>query len=141
VRTSSVSFGCRFRDVLSLLSIGDTRCPLLFSSILFQSISQLIGRRTKNLYFEEYWPPFWGFFTDDDGKLFVLTPEEGLNPGEYWYDIFNSDGVFIGRLSLSNSKDLHSYPFTVKAKNKRLYCLRKKESGFKELIVYKMTWE
>jgi len=95
----------------------------------------------KNLYFEEYWPPFWDLFTDDEGSLFVLTPEEGVNPGEYWHDIFNSDGVFISRLSLSNSKDLHSYPFTVKSKNKLLYCLREKESGFKELIVYKMIWE
>jgi tetratricopeptide (TPR) repeat protein len=36
--------------VISLLSIGDTRCPLSFSSILFQSIFQLIGRRTKKAY-------------------------------------------------------------------------------------------
>lgn len=35
VRTSSASFGCGFRDGVSLLSIGDTGCPLSFSSIYF----------------------------------------------------------------------------------------------------------
>jgi len=27
------------------------------------------------------------------------------------------------------------------AKNDRLYCVKEKESGYKELVVYKMRWE
>jgi len=92
----------------------------------------------KNLYFNKNWPPFWDLFTDDKGKLFVLTPEEGLNPGEYWYDIFNPDGLFISRLSLPNNKKLASFPFPVMVKNSRLFCLMEKESGYKQLVVYRM---
>ena len=93
-------------------------------------------------YFTEHWPPFRYLFTDDEGHLFVLTHEEGINPGEFMYDIFTSEGIFIGRTSLWNNKKL--YPtiiFPVRAKKNRLYCLREKESGYKELVVYKMKWE
>jgi hypothetical protein len=32
-------------------------------------------------------------------------------------------------------------PLFAMAKGDWLYCVREKESGFKELVVYKMTWE
>jgi len=32
-------------------------------------------------------------------------------------------------------------PLFAMAKGDRLYCVREKESGFKELVVYKMEWE
>jgi len=94
-----------------------------------------------NLYFKENWPPFRNLFADDEGRLFVLTFEEGLNPGEYMYDIFNSEGAFVGRISLENQRMVHGPAFDAKAKNDRLYCLREKESGYKELVVYRMKWE
>ena len=94
-----------------------------------------------NLYFTEYWPPFRNLFTDEEGHLFVLTFEEGLNPGEYMYDIFNSGGAFVERVSLENQRILHGSVFDAKIKNDCLYCLREKESGYKELVVYRMKWE
>ena len=42
-------------------------------------------------------PPFHALFADDGDRLFVMTYEEGINPGEYMYDIFDPDGVCIGR--------------------------------------------
>ena len=92
-----------------------------------------------NYYFTENWPPFRYLFTDNGGRLFIMTYEEGINPGEYMYDIFNSDGAYIGRTSLGNVG--RSFPFTVRAKNGYLYCIQEKESGYKELVVYKMNWE
>lgn len=92
-----------------------------------------------NYYFTKNWPPFRYLFTDDEGRIFVLTYEEGVNSREYMNDIFNSEGVFIGRVSLGNVG--RSYPLTVRVKSNRLYCLREKESGYKELVVYKMKWE
>jgi hypothetical protein len=68
-----------------------------------------------------------------------MTYEEGFNTGEYMYDIFNSDGAFIGRTSLGNVG--RSFPFMVKAQNGRLYCIKEKENGYKELVIYKMIWE
>ena len=92
-----------------------------------------------NYYFTKNWPPFRYLFTDDEGRIFVLTYEEGVNSREYMNDIFNSEGVFIGRVSLGNVGRF--YPLTVRVKKNRLYCLREKESGYKELVVYKMNWE
>ena len=81
---------------------------------------------------------YCSFFQDDECRLFVKTYEEGDNPGEYMFDIFNPDGIFISR------KSLNIYSLGEKicamAKRNRLYCLREKKSGYKELVVYKMRW-
>jgi len=94
-----------------------------------------------NFYFTEHWPPFRGLFADDEGRLFVLTYEAGLNPGEFMYDVFNPEGIFIGRMSLANMKNLcRPDSFTVKVKKNCLYGLQEKENGYKELAVYRMIW-
>jgi hypothetical protein len=89
-------------------------------------------------------PPFHYFFLDDEGRLYVKTYEKGDNKNECIHDVFNSDGIFITRVSLPGygswmypGRDLNR----AKAKNKRLYCIREKESGYKELAVYRMIWE
>jgi hypothetical protein len=75
---------------------------------------------SKMAYFPEFHPPIQnlvagddGFLfvstfevvAGDDGFLFVSTFEEGENPGEFLFDIFNEDGVFIGRRSSSMGKN------------------------------------
>ena len=103
-----------------------------FESPLFDSI------RNK-IYFPDSMPPFHAFFSDDEGRLFVMTYEKGPNPGEYIYDIFDPEGVFIGRKSLKvfhNESDMYA-----KMKNGRFYCLNEKDSGYKELKVYKVNWK
>ena len=55
------------------------------------------------------------------------------------YDIFNPEGIYIGRVRLGNYEK--SAPLLATAKNSRLYCLRENESGYKELVVYKVMWE
>ena len=96
----------------------------------------------NNFYFTEYWPAFRGLFGDDEGRLFVLTYEAGGIPGEFLYDIFNPEGVFIGRISLANMKQLAApRSFAVKFKKSRLYRLGEKENGYKELVAYKLFWK
>ena len=51
------------------------------------------------LYFPEYYPPFQSLTAGDNGTLLVMTYEEGNNPGEFVCDVFNENGVFIGRKS------------------------------------------
>ncbi len=68
-----------------------------------------------------------------------MTYEEGENPGEFMFDIFNPDGVFIGRKSL-NAWIWESL-VKAKIKNNLFYCVQEKESGYKKLVVYKMKWE
>jgi hypothetical protein len=86
----------------------------------------------KKVYIPKHMPPFQDIFSDDLGRLYVKTYEQGETP-EYVYDIFNPEGIFIGRKSLMDQQ--------VKANRDCLYCLREKESGYKELIVYKMRWD
>jgi hypothetical protein len=94
----------------------------------------------KKIYFPEHWHPFHSFFLDDEGRLFVMTYEPGKNPGEYTFDIFNKDGVFIARTSL-NAYHWGFGSMNAKARGDRLYVVSEKESGYKELVVYKMDWE
>ena len=97
----------------------------------------------KIAYFPKHLPPFQLFFADDTGYLFVMTYEKGSTPRERFYDIFNENGVFIARTRLENIsiQDLREYPLNVMTLNGRLYCLREKDNGYKELVVYKMIWE
>lgn len=102
--------------------------------------------KTK-LYFPEFYPPFQFFFLDERGGLYVMTYERGKGPNDFVYDIFNPDGIFIGRIELENygflasSPIINPLPLNVTAKNKLLYCLREEKSGYKELVVYRMRWE
>ena len=93
---------------------------------------------TRKIYFPDNLPPFQSFFGDDEGRLFVMTYEKGEKPGEYVFDIFNSEGVFVLRKNLII---LNNWDLQAKAKRGCLYCVREKESGYKELVVYKMKWE
>jgi hypothetical protein len=93
----------------------------------------------KKYRFADDWPPFRFLFADDEGRLYVMTRERGPNFGEFMYDIFSAEGVFIGRTSLGNSDP--SYPKNAIASHGRMYSLNEKENGYKELVVYRMNWE
>jgi len=92
------------------------------------------------LFFPEYWPAFHDLFADETGWLFVMTYEISNNPRKFVYDIFNPDGIFIGKFNLDNYNGMYN-PLPVKVKNNRIYCLREKENGYKELAVYNMKWD
>ena len=97
---------------------------------------------SQDKYFPDPLPPLNQFFADDEGRIFVMTYEPGSNPGEYIWDIFNPDGMFIGRKALNIVwASLYHGPRYTFVKNGNLYCHQEKESGFHELVVYKMIWE
>lgn len=119
---------------------------LLYPEEFKKQVETMFLRRPdwKQLYFvPKQMPPFNSFFIDEDERLYVMTYEKGEKKEEYIHDIFNSDGVFIGKVSIERYGNLHHslYPLRAIAKNNRLYCLREKDSGYKELVVYKMNWE
>lgn len=95
------------------------------------------------LYFPENMPVFQYFFVDDEGRLFVVTAEKS-ETGQYISDIFSPEGIFIGRASLGYFDLIkltwEGIELGIMAKNRRLYCLKEKESGYKELIVSQMIW-
>jgi hypothetical protein len=99
----------------------------------------------KNIiYFPAHYPVFQRlFFTDDEGRLFIMTYEKGNAPKEFIYDIFNCEGAFVGRIGLDNygQSGAQLIPFPASSKSDQLYYIREKESGFKELVVFKMIWQ
>lgn len=102
----------------------------------------LDAQRKKMTYFPDSFPPYQSFFTDDKGGLFVMTYEKDGDSGEYIFDIFNGDGIFIGRKSLKLFFNSVTEVFLwATVKQNHLYCKYEKESGYKELVVYKMIWE
>lgn len=101
-------------------------------------------RSKDKLHFPNEMPPFHYFFLDEEGRIYVKTYEKGNILNEYMHDIFNSDGIFIARKSMLGY-GRWIYPGLglnrAKAKNNRFCCIREKESGYKELMVYMMKWE
>ena len=98
---------------------------------------------TSRIIFPEHLPPYNYFFISDEGWLFVMTYEKGDNADEYIFDIFNPEGIFVGRKSLSFQVTGASRGLFKSAiiKKDRYYHLNKKESGFSELIIYRMIWQ
>jgi len=93
----------------------------------------------KIAYFPEFHPPFQSLVAGEDGTLLVQTFEPGQSQGEFMFDIFNKEGVFIGRKSL-NVYVWENHLWAC-IKGQKFYCLREKDSGDKELLVYNMKWE
>lgn len=111
-----------------------------------------LGKRMYELlrdriYFPTSLPPFHYFFTDAEGRMFVMTYEKGTCPYEHFYDIFNPDGIFILRKSMITCISYDSLSFSAidyidaKIKNNRFYCHSEKENGYMQLVVSKVGWE
>ena len=95
--------------------------------------------KIKKNYFPDYMPPLNHFFTDENGRLFVMTYESGKKGGEYLYDIFNPEGVFVGRTELSLEwAGMYLGPKYYTVRNNKLYCYQENEEGFRDLIVYEI---
>jgi hypothetical protein len=115
-------------------------------------LKKVMGRYTRGqelmnkLELPAHLAPFRYLFLDDHGRLYVMSSErEGER--NYWYDIFTSEGIFIGRFQLDNvqisyveGQRYSANPTGVVARGDRLYCLRENAGGFKVLAVYKMIW-
>jgi len=96
---------------------------------------------SQDKYFSNPLPPLNQFFADDEGRIFVMTYEPGDRKGEYIWDIFNPDGVFVGRKPLNILwAGLYTGPRYTFIRKGYLYCHQEKETGFHELVVYKMIW-
>jgi hypothetical protein len=97
--------------------------------------------------FPKHNPPFQHLFSDELGRLYVVTLETGNNEGEYIIDVFNPDGVLFSRLSvkmfINNELFTMHKPWDswVTVKNDKLYCIQQKESGHKELVAYEIKWK
>jgi hypothetical protein len=90
-------------------------------------------------YFPESYPPCRSLFSDNRGRLFVVTYEPGKSPGENMVDMFSVEGAFFGRVSWNI---LHgNTPIAAFIKSERLYYLREKESGYKQFVAERLIWK
>jgi len=87
----------------------------------------------------KYFPPFQYLFTDEEDRIYVMTYERSTSPNDWIFDIFTPEGVFFGRVPVKSRMD--SRQISIRAKHNRIYTICEKESGYKELVVYKMKWE
>ncbi|UCE40128.1 MAG: 6-bladed beta-propeller [Candidatus Aminicenantes bacterium] len=85
-------------------------------------------------YFPDFYPPIKDFHVDSQGGIFVETYDKGEDPDAVVVDIFNPDGAYISRTTLTKS-------LSKRFKHDRLYALHEKESGFQELIVSSLGWD
>jgi hypothetical protein len=98
------------------------------------------GKSGESYYYPEHYLPICDFFSDEEGRIFVMTFEKGPNPGEHWYDIFNPKGVLIQRkaLNILSGGDVF---VCAEVKRGRLYCLQQKADGFNIFRAYRLIWE
>lgn len=85
----------------------------------------------KKFFIPAEYPAFRRIIPHDEKWIFVQT-WESPGKGKYIYDVFDSEGRFVARTELEGTPLL--------CRGDRFYCLREKASGFKELVVLKMTW-
>lgn len=93
----------------------------------------------KAVNFPESHTPFQSLAAADDGKLFVATFEAGDRPGESIFDVFAEDGGLMGRKSLPAV--VWEGHLWAKILSGRLYSLREKPNGFKEIVVFRIVWK
>lgn len=93
----------------------------------------------ERVYFPPAMPAFISFAVDETGRLYVMTYETTVNPGEFVFDVFDADGVFILRKPLRVFQDYNGAHF--KVRGDRLYCVEEGEDGQKIFRVFRMTWK
>jgi hypothetical protein len=93
----------------------------------------------KNLVFPKTFPPLLSLFTDDQGRLYAVGYGKDATTEANVCDAFSPDGVRIFRTALGYQKlELNFNPVAPVIKNGRLYCVREKPSGFREVLVYSL---
>jgi hypothetical protein len=83
--------------------------------------------------FPKIFPPFQSFTLDEDGRIFVRTWEKGKNKGEYIFDVFDTEGVYIA--SFPSKMDIRVW------KNEKAYSYEEDEEGLKIIKKYGIHWE
>jgi len=83
--------------------------------------------------FPKEFPPYQNFTLDQQGRLFVRTFERGKKEGEYFLDVFDSEGQYIAKIPFKGEPRVW--------KTQRLYAVDEDEDGFQLLRIYSASWE
>jgi hypothetical protein len=102
----------------------------LFEAPLFD------GFREK-IHFPASMPPLDSIFSDDKGRLYVLTYEIDPDSGASLFDVFDAAGSLEGRMKVTAFHDDRGC--AAKVRNGRLYIIAEDDTGEKELVVYEIA--
>jgi hypothetical protein len=92
------------------------------------------GVNIKEMFeFPKQYPPYQFFSLDEQGKIFVRTWEKGEIKGEYVFDIFNPEGIFI--VQYISKADIRLW------KDNKMYSIEETDAGFKVIKRYGVYWE
>ncbi len=86
----------------------------------------------KDQYAPKHFPPIRYVSADDEGRVWVLTYEKASDGEKHIYDVFDTEGRFIHKVSLK------AIPRVIK--NNRIYTIEEDEDGFHCIKRYKVTW-
>ena len=83
--------------------------------------------------FPKLFPPYQFFTLDEKGRIFVRTWKKGKNKGEFIYDVFDAEGMYI--FQFPSKMDIRLW------KNEKAYSYEENEEEFKIIKRYKVKWE
>ncbi|NIM57694.1 MAG: 6-bladed beta-propeller [Candidatus Aminicenantes bacterium] len=83
--------------------------------------------------FPKSFPAYQSFSHDNQGRLFVRTFEKGKKEREYYFDVFDEEGVYIAKMPLDVEPRIW--------KGEKLYAVKENEDGFQILICFRIRWE
>ena len=87
-----------------------------------------------DLIIPSHYPPFQGFFIDDEGRILVKRFVEVERDDRHFFDVFDEEGRFIACITLDTK-----FRFGV-FKNKRLYSIEMDDEGNQRVTCYKTIW-
>lgn len=99
----------------------------------FERLPGEAGPVKDRIEFPKEYPPYQNFTLDEQGRLFVRTFERGKKEREFFYDVFDPEGLYIAKIPFKGD------PRVWKAQ--RLYAVDEDEDGYQILRVFNVHWE
>jgi hypothetical protein len=83
--------------------------------------------------FPKSFPAYQSFSRDNQGRIFVRTFEKGKKEREYYFDVFDAEGIYIAKIPLDVDPRIW--------KGEKLYAIKENEDGFQILRCSSIRWE
>jgi hypothetical protein len=88
-----------------------------------------------DLIIPDNYPPFHGFYVDDEGRIFVKRFVEVEKSNKHYFDVFDEEGKFITEIVLSMNIQFGIF------KNKKFFSIEEDEEGYQHVKRYEVTWD
>lgn len=101
---------------------------------MLKLVPNVPGANVKDMIqFPDAYPAFANFVPADEGRLLVRTYEKGRAKKEYFWDVFDAQGRYIAKITLTH--DIRLW------RDGKAYFIVEDEDGFKTLSCRRARWE